>query len=243
MVKYLSEMDTERFGIRIAKLHEPKLKEFPKILKSLEKEKIEMAILRVDSNDLDLVHIAEENGFELMDTLVRYKIELKDAEKQTLDPRSDVRPVKKGESSILMDIAKESFADYYGHYHKDPKLPRDKCTEVYIDWIRRSCDVIGVANQVFVGVVDNKICGFSTAVITKDKIGEYALAAVSEKARGFGVYSNFVRNLITYFSEQGCIAFEVDTQINNIFVQRAWVAMGLRLFRSEYTFHKWFKKE
>lgn len=240
MTKYLSELDTKRFNIRIAKLHEPEIEEFPNIIKELVNENIQMAILRVDSNNLDIVHIAEKNGFELMDTLVRYTIELNRLPHLELDPRSEIRPVKIGETKLLMDIAKESFNDYYGHYHKDPKLSKDTCTEIYVDWIHRSCEVNGVANQVFVGVVDNQISGFSTAVITKENIGEFALAAVSKQARGYGIYSNFVKNLINYFSEKGCVAFEVDTQINNIFVQRAWVAMGLRLYKSEYTFHKWF---
>lgn len=240
MMSYISELDTKRFGFPIAKLFHANKEKINAMLKDIDPTVVKMIILRVGSNDLDAVHIAEENGFKLMDTLVRYRLDLKDMKDfPELDPRSQVRPVKTDDIPTLMEIAREGFTSYYGHYHTDPKLPSDKCTEIYIDWIRRSIDTPGVANQVFVGVVDGQVVGFSTAVITNEKVGEFALAAVSEKTRGAGVYSNFVRNLIKYFTQNGCVAFEVDTQINNIFVQRAWANMGLRMFKSEYTLHKW----
>ena len=240
MSSILSKLDTERFGVRIGKVQDPTKEDLLKLDEKVATERIGMVILRLGTEQHDLIQTAEMQGFRLMDTLVKLRMDLRGAEIPDVDDRIIVRPFKTGETPILTKVARQAFSNWIGHYHADPRLPKDKCTEVYVDMIRRSCDEKDVVDFVFVAETHGEVLCFCTGKITKDKVGEGILAAVGKKGVGLNIYTNLMRYQSRHFKEEGCSSWVGATQVNNYHVQHALINLGLRPFGSEYTFHKWY---
>src|SRR5215469_11350112 len=85
-----SALDSERFGIRVARARISS-ETLPLVLQYCGTERIELLIARCATWDLDTVQKAEAEGFFLTDTLVYYQFDL--SRKQVPQKASDV-PVR-----------------------------------------------------------------------------------------------------------------------------------------------------
>jgi GNAT superfamily N-acetyltransferase len=137
-------------------------------------------------------------------------------------------------------VAAGAFQGYYGHYHADPKLDRNKCDEGYVSWAVRSCTLKQVATEVLVAERDNQIVGFATLRLNSPEEGEGVLFGVAPEAQGIGIYRSFMVSGMQWCKEQQVKRMIVSTQVTNVAVQKVWCRVGFEPAYSYYTFHKWF---
>lgn len=236
----LAPLESERFGIAVARTAHISRENLHEVLRFCRDHQVAMLIARVPAAELATVQALESEGFQLMDTLVRYEIELNSPK---LTPAGTlIRPMEPGEDEDVIRIARESFARYFGHYHADPRLDRAACDEVYVSWARRCCAWTGPSEVVLVAEVGGRVGGFA-AIRVMDEAGELWLGAVAPEARGRSLYRALSEAGMAWAQGRGARRFHADTQLQNYRAQRAWAGAGLTLGSAAHTLHKWFDRE
>lgn len=235
----ISEWDTNHFGFNISKLLYTK--DPSNIQKGIQESKrigTKLLICRCPTDAFEWIHDLERRGFQLMDTIVYYSIDLKNY--QIPEPKYQARAATDNDISTVRWIARESFKGYISHFHADPEFDKKKCDEVYELWAVNSFHDKNLSDYIIVIEVERMIAGFLTIKLKDDgKIGETVLSAVHPLVRGKAVYTDIIIHGIKWIHSQGCTKYETSTQIINISVQKAWARLGSSMDRSYYTFHLW----
>jgi GNAT superfamily N-acetyltransferase len=221
----VSHLDTKRWGVKTSRIN-------PQTKYELSKDYKGFVIARIDTRRLDLVQYAERIGYRLCDTLVYWKG--KNVKGDSLPTGYWSRPLKQGEK-CLEPLARESFTGYLGHYHSDPQLG-EKATEAYVEWASTFQDGIVIEHEVY-----------EYPVVTRDPVAfgcfstpcELTLGGVSSSHRGKGLYRQLVLSCMAWGLRNGIPEIEISTQITNLSVQKVWASLGLKPFKSVYTFHLW----
>ena len=195
---------------------------------------------RINAFDIFSAQIAEKSGFSLVDTNVKYGIDLRRASVQKFDGS-----VLEGEGARyevvrcpcdlpdLVDIAKISWSQTkvaIDRFHADTGLPEKLADDVYTEWLKNS--LTGeLADYVIVPRVDGKVAGFLTLKQHADKVGDTAigllvLAAVDPSMRGKSIYTNMISLGLRVLKRDSEVV-ETGTQVTNYAVQKAWVQLVL----------------
>lgn len=236
----LSPLDTERFGLRIARASAVTADALPTLLDFCDANAVRMLVARCPATDLAAVQAMERAGFHLMDTLLYYQRDLTRQPFPELRGTVPVRPVQQHEAEAVRDVAAAAFRDYYGHYHADPRLDRAASDAAYVDWAYRSCISREVAGEVLVADRGGQIAGFATLKWNSPEEGDGVLFAVHPSAQGLGIYTSFVLHAMEWFAARGGTRMVISTQVTNITVQRSWVLLGFQPSHAFYTLHRWF---
>lgn len=239
----LSEIDEERFGIRIAKAPEVTEDTFPAIIEFCYENRVDMLIARCLSSERSSVQIMGQNGFLLMDTTLYSKLDLSafSASQARKDPAEFVvRSVRAGEEDAVRRLATECFIKYKGHYHSDPKLDPAKCKEIYPDWAYRACISPEVADEVIVGDMGNELLGFVTLRLADPGECHVDLVGIVPGRRGRGRYRPFLNYSMEWARSKEAKHLVAAVSIGNVLTQNMIVHYGYRLSYSDYVFHKWF---
>lgn len=236
----ISEWDSNHFGFKVAKADITSLAEILPALKFCSKEKVKLLICRCDASHISHVHLLEKQGLRLMDTLVRYHLNLADVQLTPVSGSVTIRPYQKEDIESIAGIAETAFTGYFSHFHSDPKLDAAKCDALYIQWATNSCYDKSVAQEVLVAETDGEMAGFITIEMIGPKVGDLALSAVHPKAQGKGIYRKLIISGVNWCKSEGLDRVETGTQVNNHVVQKVWSDLGFRLSGSFYTLHGWF---
>lgn len=207
---------------------------------------------RINAFDILSAQVAENLGFSLMDTNVKYGIDLRKASLQKFDGS---KFTKKGvvyeaiecpcHLSELIHIAETSWSQTkvaIDRFHADRNFSQKLADSVYTEWLQNS--LTGeLADYVIVPRVEGKAAGFLTLKrhadsVEDSNIGFLVLAAVDPSMRGKKIYTNMISLGLRALKREAEIA-ETGTQIANYPVQKAWVRLGLKLVSTTYVFHKW----
>lgn len=236
---FISDIDTERFGIITARVIGLTSEELPSVLDFCSKKKVKLLIARCDMANLEAAQSMEKNGFLLMDTLVYYSFDLT-KQKVPLDKGLViVRPIRIGEEHEMLLVARESFRGYFGHYHADKRLNKSKCDEVYVDWARKSCAARDSGNFL-VAEVEGRIAAFGVLKMNNSEEGEYFLGGIHPDFQGRRIYHSFLYKAVEWFLSRGAQKMLLSTQLQNISVQKGLIRFGLEITKGYYTYHKWF---
>lgn len=239
---YLSAIDEERFGIRVARTPQVAADDLPGIMDFCQAKGVVLLIARCLASELRAAQFMERDGFALMDTLMYYRRDLV-AESIPSDTGTVlVRPMRPGEEDGVKAVAAVSFRGYFGHYHADERLDRAKCDEAYKSWAYRSCVSRDVADKVLVADLECSIVGFATLRLNSQEEGEGVLFGIAPSIQGQGVYRSFMIHGMEWCSSKGAKRMVVSTQITNPAVQKVWTRLGFEYSHAYYTFHKWFDR-
>lgn len=236
-----SPKDTRQFGFEIARVLVKCPEQLPAVDAWCAVQGVKMIIARCSTDEMSTPQAMERQDYSLMDTLVYYTRDLRKTPVPVLEEDAPVRPARPGEEAEVRVVAGESFADYVSHYHADPRLPRNKCQDVFIDWAYSSCIAREVADEVYIAEIDGHIRGFATLRCNSPDEGEGVLFAVHPAAQRRGIYRHFMVAAMNWFLARGAERMVVSTQVNNIAVQKAWTRLGFEPSKSYYTFHKWYE--
>lgn len=236
----LSALDSDRFGVVIARADGITARELTAVLEFCENRNVEMLVARSAVEDVATTHALESADFLLMDTLIYYERDLAAAPIE-VPATAEIHDLGPDDAVQVEAIARECFRDYLGHYHADPRLDRGACTEVYASWARSSCDNSGPDAFVLVAGDPGRREGFSTFRRTGDE-GELLLGGVLPEARGSGLYRLMTMAGMLRLQQSGAKRFVTSTHLGNWGAHAAWTAAGLRPFRAYHTFHRWFDR-
>jgi hypothetical protein len=236
------ESERARFGYRMARLTlgsacEPADAE--KIVEMCRTSSVEMLTLRVPTEKIALVQALEALEFRSMDCLVYYECATEDLPAVKLSAL-EIREATDEDATAVAEVARLCFSDYLSHYHADARLDRVKVCEAYVDWAQRSCADRELASCVYLPIVDGTIAGFITLRQNSPTEGEGVLNAVHPSFAGAGVYGQLITRSKQWCRDNGMKSMVISTQIDNLKVQRAWSNRGFHLYKSYYTFHRWF---
>jgi GNAT superfamily N-acetyltransferase len=242
MQLHFEASERARFGYRMARLTldaacEPADAE--RIMEMCRSAQVEMLILRLPTDKVALVQALEALEFRSMDCLVYYECRTEGV--TAVEPSTvKIREATGQDAAAVAEIARLGFAEYHGHYHADARLDRLKVSGAYIDWAKRSCLDRELASCVYLPIIDGAIAGFITLRQNSPSEGEAVLAAVHPKFAGCGIYGQLVTRSKQWCRDNGMERMVRSTQIGNLKVQRSWSNRGFHLYKSYYTFHRWF---
>lgn len=236
----LSAIDTNRFGVRIARSSHVSHDNLAQTLNFCRENHVELLIGRCPTTDTDSVHAMEMNGFLLMDTLVYLRKDIRSYQPAYHQTELTIRTVRPEDIPQVVEVARLSFTDYHGHYHADHRLNPRQATEAYASWAERCCVDPAVAARVLVAESGAGIVGFRAIRVNSPQQAEFILAGVSPAARHKGVYRGFVIEGLRWCKETGAEEVLISTLLVNTPVQKACTQLGFTAHQSFYTFHKWF---
>ena len=241
--EYLSVLDTDRFGFKVAKVNS--FNESPEILiKKLKETGFKLIISKIDSSKLNLINRLEDLGFRIKDNQVTYKYDLKKFDDMTLNHLNEsfnIREYQKGDEHSIVKIAEEAFNDY-GHYFANDRLNKTACLEVYKNWAIRSCQDVEVADVIFVALKNNEIAGFLSFKKYCENNLAYAaggLGAVSKKHRGQNVFKMLTVKGLIWGLENNFEWEEHNVLTTNYSVNSTFSSLGFKIRKSFNTLHCW----
>jgi GNAT superfamily N-acetyltransferase len=236
----ISEVDTDRFGLVYIRATNIAKSDIAEALAYCRRHGAGVCVARCDASDFATMEALEDEGFRLKDTLLYYEATL--TRSAIPEPRLaiPIRALRAGEAEAVGVLARAAFADYFSHYHADPRFDRGTVDDAFVDWAHRSCRDKKVADEVFVADDGGTLGGFATVRFNDATEGEGILFGVHPKYQGKGIYRDFMITGMRWCLDHGRTRMIVSTQINNYTVQRAWVRLGFLHYRSFYTLHKWF---
>jgi len=237
----LSPLDEARFGMKSARAREVSAESLPAVLDFCAAHQVEFLVARCPTTDISAVHAMEASGFQLMDTLLYLRFDLK---KQPIPPNESnvlIRPARPDELGQVGALAHSAFENFHGHYHADPRLDPRKSTEVYVSWAQRCCTEPGAASLVLVAEAEGKLVGFRALRVNAPAQGEFILAGVNPDYQRRGIYRAFIVEGLNWFRERGMEEVLNSTHVANVAVQRACARAGFEPAYSWYTFHRWFR--
>ncbi len=251
-----SEWDSNHFGIDISKIEHIlasgsyleslyiKKRLISTVLARCCKELLLHITVRVNKEDLSSIHALESKCFKLMDILVTYTLDLREHPGTSFNGKYQVRRFKPDEISELQRMAFDCFEDTTGatdRFHADPVLPRAKSSDLYAKWlVNSSTDPL---SEVLVADVDGKPVGFNVCNVNNSllkflglRFGIMVLTAVAPSARNKLVGTSLLNASIAWLTDKVDV-IETGGQVSNFAIQRAWNAVGLKISRSQCTFH------
>lgn len=237
----LSPLDRARFGVVTGKADDVTAGDVPAVLDSCRDLGVELAIVRCATAELAAMHLLEDAGFRLMDTLLLFARDLRTPALPEPDQAASVwvRSGSADDADAVARVAARAFHGYAGHYHADPRLDPATCDALYEDWVRRSLTVPGTADAVLIAEVDGAVAGFSTVSVTgTDAHGH--LDAVDPKYQRRGIYRSLSIARLRWSLDRGCERTMVSTQVTNRGAQSGMASLGFRPLSSYYTMHCWF---
>jgi GNAT superfamily N-acetyltransferase len=238
-VAAFSELDSERFGVRIARAQVAG-DSLPRVLDFCASEKIDLLIARCTTSDLGAVQEMGRNSFLLMDTLVYYGFDLSTKKIPDEPIGCTVRPLRTNDRDQVCLVASQAFKGYTGHYHADPRLDRRKCDEGYISWAERSTTSERAADEVLLAEQDGRVIGFGTLRANSAREVEGLLFGVAPEYQRRGVCRALMIHSLRWCQSQRAQRMVISTQVTNVSMQKVWCRVGFEPSHSFYTFHKWF---
>ena len=242
----LSALDQHRFGVQTAKAL---CFDEGAVLSSVADAKAlgaRLLILRVPAAKWKCVATAQETGGLLTDVLDYYEwaaCELaSEGEAQRLAAKADlhVRTAIPSDAEEVGALAKAAFADYQGHYHRDPRLDLGAAAEVYPDWARRACEGTDAGSApVLVLLVEDRIAGFAALVHRKPDVIEVTLFAVHPRYQRTGNGLLLLSAIQRHALVSGAKHVLYSTQVENVAARRMLGRCGFLPSYTLLTFHCW----
>lgn len=232
-----SPLESARFGLRIFRGAFDAVDAL-ELAKLIEREAVDIAILRVPADSLRLASILTMAGLPALvaDTLVHYGANIEKLEPKAVGDASlrmtTARP------SDMESIARQVFAGYISHYNANPYFDTERIADGYAEWAATQAMPNDEGRAAFLLETRGDVVGFSCTQTTPFS-GEMrgVLNGVLPERRGRGVYRDMLRLLLQRCKADRLERFVIATQVHNTAVQRVWMSEGLLLQRAEATIH------
>ena len=235
----ISAIDSQRFGVIVARGDLSSLEEISAAEVFCETHRIELAMVRVPTEETAVVQTLERAGFVLTDTLLVFRRELFGRPIPRPLCSARIRAPRPGDAEHVRRVAEQAFQGYRGHYHADPRLPTAACDELYADWAYRGCVDSAVADHVVVAELEGEVAGFGLVRRAEADAADGTLYGVAPADRGRGIYPALVSAAMRWARRQGCRVFLESTQVTNRASQKVWARLGFEISESFYTLHRW----
>lgn len=238
----LSEVDTARFGFRVARGRlESDEDVSARLISEIHEHQYDIEILRVPAGALQTLRGVAERGMTPIhaDTLVYYEVPLRES---MFRPREN--PVVRYELATMEDgldvgrVAAEGFALYRNHYHANPLLDRDAILEGYVQWATSSLVRTSDDQVTYIAKTGEQILGFIACRLNRTTdVCEVILNAVAPGCQGRGIYTQGLAYVMSAAYAVGYRRLVISTQVWNYRVQQVWARLGMSLYQAYDTYH------
>jgi len=230
----LLEWDSAFFGLRIATLTNPPDDEdgFAQVVESARSQGIACIYVLSDIEDHAAIHALNQSGARLVDMRLTFERALTPSDAPT---DLEIRNARPEDIPALRALAASSHGT--SRFYADGRFPRDRCDEMFAQWIENSCN--GWANVVRVADFDGHVAGYATGHARESARGEIGLVAVDPRAQGRGLGSRLVTAMLGDLHGLGVTHATVVTQGRNITAQRLYQNRGFRPSRVQTWHHVW----
>jgi GNAT superfamily N-acetyltransferase len=240
---YLSNIDSDRFGIPIARVAWMTPEILPVALKFCRESGVRLLMTKCPADATDTIQALERERFLFTEAINVYE---RNVVKQPIPADKGevlVRSASTAEAEAIAAMGGEAFRGYPSHYRSDPRLDPAKSDEIYVDWVRRSCLSREVADVVLVAEIEGSPVGVFTIKMNHPKEADTGLAGVVPRARRQGVLEALIIAALQWSKAQGADYLLGLMQMNNVQVLRVTIRLGFFPRSSFFTFHKWFDPE
>jgi ribosomal protein S18 acetylase RimI-like enzyme len=251
---YVSEWDTQHFGIKVGKIDfllfddfielNDRLKFLKELYEKFSDLKFQVVFLRHSLSDSKTIFALSKAGWFLADVLLTFHRNLEDLlfSEFKKDFSIRVREARKEDSNSIGNLARRSFGT--SHFHSDPNLPHVLSSELYAKWSISSLSE--PLSKVFVAEDNEVICGFIVcsvkSLMNKVSYGVIDLIAVDQNKQKMGIGKLLLTEALKWLSSQVSSVY-VGTQATNVPAVRLYESIGFKLVDSEATFHLWVSQE
>lgn len=212
-------------------------------LAALRGDGIQHVSARVDVADVDLMTIAEDEGFRLMDALVTYTTRPVKEPPNAVREVGRIREFRDEDTAQILEITEAAYRNFRGRFHLDPHIDDSRCHAFYIEWARQSVAMNMAAMLLVSEGADHRLLGY-LAFQRREPVSEVGgipvfgggLGACRREAPG--AYAGLIRAGTVWAHEHGGVA-ECQTQNYNFPTIRIYEAVGAHYVRAEYTLHAW----
>jgi len=245
---YISKLDTERFGFKIAKFDfDDRKNNVEEIILFLKEQQVPLIITKVNCENIRLINQLEKHGFRIMDFQLGYdyydsKENSAGVKKKNLYPVSEIRP---SDVDDLVNLAEDLF-DKFGHYFADERLDRKKCLEIYKDWTRNVCTKKEYADVVYAAYDNEKPIGyfaFREKKVNDTPVATGVIGAVSSKYSGRGIFRSMLVKGVEWAAGRDIVLKDVKVHATNYAVNAAFTKEGFRIGTCCVTMHCWNEKK
>ena len=203
---------------------------------------------KVEPNEVAAIHVLERHGFLLMDSLLDFVFDypsrsVSDVKASSPRAGANIRPAAEEDLAEAVVLAEKAFANYFGRYHADPRVPRAAATNFYREWVHSSFR--GWADLILIAEVDNQMAGFgiwkkASALETQHglRVAHYNLAGIHPDFSGRGLYSALAMEGMERM-QRFATHLVGPVHVSNFPVHRALLRLGWKIRGARYSFHKW----
>jgi dTDP-4-amino-4,6-dideoxy-D-galactose acyltransferase len=230
--------DSDFFGCRVARATASRLdpESLARLLAWCRAESVDWLYFLADSDDGDTVLLAERAGFHFVD--IRVELELSLGAQRAARPSAafQIRPATVDDLAALRPIAADVHTD--SRYFFDRRVPRERARALYETWIERSV-TDGLADIVLVAELAGVASAYITGRLGDDSSVSIGLIGVGPNARGQGVGTALVREVLSWAESQRAVRVTVVTQGRNVVAQRLYQGSGFRSRAVSLWYHLW----
>jgi dTDP-4-amino-4,6-dideoxy-D-galactose acyltransferase len=225
---HLLEWDTRHFGVKIARLPEPRDRDQLKEgIAAAERAGVQCLVTLIELDQTAAIVATEAAGFRSYDVRLELDRVASDAASATPIPATGA------DLPRLEEIARTSFFD--SRFYADPNFDNERAAEMYAIWVRR-----GIDDDDRLLLTTEERGGFIVCHLdTEARIGTIDLIAVADDARGRGAGTQLVEAAETAFAAAGITRTRVVTQARNIAAQRLYQRRGYRTATASLWLHRW----
>lgn len=244
-IKYL-EWDSKIFNKKIGLINLNYGKLNNAIIREIDefclKEKYDCLFTKATNKEYDKMHILENNGFNLMDSIVTLKKELKKEAQISEDEDFTYKILQESDLQDVTCIIDNLYS--FGRFFVDRRLDDKDVNTLYKQWIgneikNKYIDVIGIEYKgKLVGFIS---CKYSMNYLDKNKEGIISLVGIDKSYQGLGIGKKLMSHVLDYFYKQGVNIVSVGTQIDNISALNLYITSGFKIRGSSNSFHKHYK--
>lgn len=213
-----------------------------KVLSSCKEQGLRFVSARINGDQLEAIHALEEKGFRYFEDIIW---PVADCRKETADiSQLGVRLLDDEDIESVAAIAQ---CNQYqrGHYHCDPKFPRDRADLLYARWVRTAH---AQHRPILLIEDDGKAAGYFVLDLPENvsaalgyRYGAMRSLGVSAAARGKGLGRRLFRGAVAWFRDQGCDFVDSGYATKNHLSARLHHGAGFNSVYEEITMHLWLR--
>lgn len=237
-----SELDTRRFGMRVARLTVGEAaadaaRVEAEVVAAVGESSSDVIVARWPARMTRVAGLVAGLGRRVIaaDTLTYWDVPVADLTVRTavgdgLDTRTGV------DGEDLDRVLADSFHDYPSHYSANPAFPPALVLEGYLEWAGRTLatrpeDVVTLLRS-------GRAIGLATCMQGEDaSFLEIELAGLVAAEQGGGRYSTLLHGVGQLAQDRGITRVAISTQASNVRVQRSWARAGFAPFAAFTTVH------
>ncbi len=244
---HIPQWDEEHFGFKVGKINNPFLpgqdsykSEVETLLHEAKKNKVKVLILRMNGDNLKLLHEFEKAGFHYYETIIWPVTKLADQSlgKNNItlfDPALD-------DVEEIINIARHNQFPG-GHFQRDNNFEADKINDLYAKWIKTAISekkpiaIIKNENKIagyFIYTIDEKLSG-----ATGYKYGVLQSLALDSNTWGKGLGKKLFEGTLSLLKEKGCDYTASSYASKNHISAMLHSKFGFYSVYEEVTMHLW----